>query len=492
MLNQHGGKLSLTIIDPPIINNNISKQEKKIYNTDIKEIKEESSNELLSKILDTINSNSLNIFYPDSNNEFKKKIDSLNLKFYLETEKYLSNKNRSEKCQTSLFIILFKQINIYIEEIERLNLLIIKRKYDPKKIMERTDEIIKKQNEFLIKEKIIKALKESQSNMEIKLLESIKNEDKLKKEIQMLKKENESLKKNNHNNTNNNNEDICMTINIQKRKSNNILNKLTYPRFHSSTFKNLINDGNNPAFSNTEKNTDLYYNNKIENGGNNRKRNNSDNNKNNLNNSFIKYEKNGADKLLFKKYLKKKENILNYSNNNKNNSAITNKPKNILNNSQISKFKILNKRKRNNFIYNNKTGKENRNNTNNNNNIVDINSSNNQTIKKPFIYDTYKIRPTKTEHKINDLSEYKKGFLYEYNSSTISNDNQKYKYRNKELLIAKFSTNCKEKKENYFILEKEKENIKNQNNKEKINHPSFNQISIGYGANIKKKQKIKI
>ena len=133
-INQHGGRLTLTIINPPTINKNISKQEKKIYNTDIKEIKEESSNELLSRILDTINSNSLNIFYADSNNDFKKKIDSLNLKFYLETEKYLSNKNRSEKCQTSLFIILFKQINTYIEEIERLNLIIIKRKYEPKKI----------------------------------------------------------------------------------------------------------------------------------------------------------------------------------------------------------------------------------------------------------------------------------------------------------------------------------------------------------------------
>ena len=185
---QHGGKFTLTILNPSTINNNSSKQEKKIYNTDIKEIKEESSNQLLSKILDTFNINSLNKFYPDSNSDFKKKIDSLNLKFYLETEKYLSNKNSSEKCQASLFIILFKQINtiqfgIYIEEIERLNLLKLKRKYDPKNIIERTDEIIKKQNEFLIKEKIIKALKESKSSMKIRLLESIINEDKLKKEI---------------------------------------------------------------------------------------------------------------------------------------------------------------------------------------------------------------------------------------------------------------------------------------------------------------------
>ena len=481
-INQHGGKLTLTIIDPPATNKNISKQEKKIYSTDIKEIKEESSNELLSKILDTINSNSLNIFYPDSNNEFKKKIDSLNLKFYLETEKYLSNKNRSEKCQTSLFIILFKQINIYIEEIERLNLIIIKRKYEPEKIIERTDEIIKKQNEFLIKEKIIQALKESKSNMEIKLLESIINEDKLKKEIQMLKIENENLKNQNNNNNNNTNNRKNNTIKfgVQKNKSNNISHKLTHQNFHSSTFKNLAYDENNLPISYTNKNLDLYYKNNIENGGNDRKRNNSDNNKNNLNNSFIKYEKIGADKLLFKNYLKKKDNIKKYSNN-KHNSAITHKPINILNNSQTSKFKILNKRKTNNFNF--KNGKENKNNTNNN--FVDTN--NNQT--KVLIYDTYRIRPVKTEYKINDLNDYKKGFLYENNSAGISNDNRKSKDKNKDLLIAKFSNNGKDKKEKYFL---EKENIKNQNNKEKIIQSSFNQITIGYGTNIKKKQKVKI
>ena len=477
---QNGRKLALTIHNS-IKDNNIKSLEKNVTFNETIETKEETSNELLSKILDTINSNSLNIFYPDSNSDFKKKIDSLNLKFYLETEKYLSNKNRSEKCQTSLFIILFKQINIYIEEIERLNLIIIKRKYEPEKIIERTDEIIKKQNEFLIKEKIIQALKESKSNMEIKLLESIINEDKLKKEIQMLKIENENLKNQNYNNNNNNNrKNNTIKLKSQKNKSNNISHKLTHQNFHSSTFKNLTDDENNLPISYTNKNLDLYYKNNIENGGNDRKRNNSDNNKNNLNNSFIKYEKIGADKLLFKNYLKKKDNIKKYSNN-KHNSAITRKPINILNNSQISKFKVLNKRKTNNINF--KNGKENKNNTNNN--FVDTN--NNQT--KVLIYDTYRIRPVKTEYKINDLNDYKKGFLYENNSAGISNDNRKSKDKNKDLLIAKFSNNGKDKKEKYFL---EKENIKNQNNKEKIIQSSFNQITIGYGTNIKKKQKVKI
>ena len=64
---------------------------------------EENSNEVVGKILDTISKNSLSIFY-DSESEFKNKIDSLNLKFYLETEKYLCNQNKKIKTQTSLFI----------------------------------------------------------------------------------------------------------------------------------------------------------------------------------------------------------------------------------------------------------------------------------------------------------------------------------------------------------------------------------------------------
>ena len=101
---------------------------------------EENSNEVVGKILDTISKNSLSIFY-DSESEFKNKIDSLNLKFYLETEKYLCNQNKKVKTQTSLFIILFKQINIYIEEIQRLNMIILTKKYKPENIIKRTDEL---------------------------------------------------------------------------------------------------------------------------------------------------------------------------------------------------------------------------------------------------------------------------------------------------------------------------------------------------------------
>ena len=160
--------------------------------------KQHNSNEIISNLLDNLNKNSLNIFYRDSSSIFKKKIDDLNLRFYLETEKYLSNQNKQEKTQSSLFIILFKQIKVYIEEIERLNLIILQRKYEPRNIIERTDEILKKQKDLETKEQLIKTLKDSKTFTENKLSEILLNEDKLKKENEKLKQQNEIYRKKLH------------------------------------------------------------------------------------------------------------------------------------------------------------------------------------------------------------------------------------------------------------------------------------------------------
>ena len=56
----------------------------------------------ISNLLDNLNKNSLNVFYQNSTSIFKKKIDELNLKFYLETEKYLSNKKTNFKSRYSI------------------------------------------------------------------------------------------------------------------------------------------------------------------------------------------------------------------------------------------------------------------------------------------------------------------------------------------------------------------------------------------------------
>ena len=208
---------------------------------------EENSNEVVGKILDTISKNSLSIFY-DSESEFKNKIDSLNLKFYLETEKYLCNQNKKVKTQTSLFIILFKQINIYIEEIQRLNMIILTKKYKPENIIKRTDELNQKQKEFQIQENIIKALKKSQFNMENKLLEAVINENNLNKKIENLQKEIE-IYKNKIISLKNNSE--THTIKIEKKMSNSFQNRNTKNDFEEINCKENKNKNcNNISIAN--------------------------------------------------------------------------------------------------------------------------------------------------------------------------------------------------------------------------------------------------
>ena len=153
----------------------------------------------LVKTIDEMKQNVLDLYY-DKDSEFKKKIDDLNLKFYLETEKYLNNttksydNNRNQKLQANLFIILFQQINIYIEEIERLNKIISDNKFMEEKIFQRTAELNEKKNNILLKDNLIQSLKKSNTNTEKKLLETLLHEDQLIKDNERLRKENEAYK----------------------------------------------------------------------------------------------------------------------------------------------------------------------------------------------------------------------------------------------------------------------------------------------------------
>lgn len=156
----------------------------------------EKSNEIykITELLDNICQKSLNNYYKYSNSSFAKQIDELNLKFYLETEKYLSEQVKDQMCQSSLFVILFKQISLYIEEIERLNLIISEKKYEGKSIRERMEENLKRQKEFKIKEDLIQTLKESKGRLEKSLSNLMVEDNNLRLENEKLKKENELYK----------------------------------------------------------------------------------------------------------------------------------------------------------------------------------------------------------------------------------------------------------------------------------------------------------
>ena len=151
--------------------------------------KQDERNQMLANLLDNININSLTQFYPKDESVFKKKIDKLNYRFYLETEKFLTNKTESEKCHDQLFMILFKQISLYIQEIERLNIL-LRDKIECEKInKDKVEEINKREKEFNSMQSLINNLRATNKNLENRLNDKIIIEEKLKNELTSLERQ---------------------------------------------------------------------------------------------------------------------------------------------------------------------------------------------------------------------------------------------------------------------------------------------------------------
>lgn len=137
---------------------------------------------------DNLNINNLNSYYNPSENSFKKKIDKLNQKFYLETDKFIFNKAEYEKAKDSLFIVLFKEIGLYIEEIEKLNVK-IKEKEDLEKFNKFKVEENKKDTSEKMSEKDVTYYKSTIRILEKKLSDKTIFEDNLKRENESYKRQ---------------------------------------------------------------------------------------------------------------------------------------------------------------------------------------------------------------------------------------------------------------------------------------------------------------
>ena len=74
----------------------------------------------IDSLINSIKISNLNEYYDIETSIFKKRCDRLNLLFFNESESLPPNKDIPPPYN-KLFIILFKEISIYIEEIERLN-----------------------------------------------------------------------------------------------------------------------------------------------------------------------------------------------------------------------------------------------------------------------------------------------------------------------------------------------------------------------------------
>ena len=249
----------LSIKSPNNKNNKINIE---LLNKDEDENENINPNETLSNIIDAINENNLNAFYEDDNNNFKRNIDQLNLKFYLETEKIIKsskinkcNNNNNEVFNSNkLFLILFKQINLYISEIERLNAIILDSKRDPHSISKKLSVINRQKSDFEVKEQIIKTLKFSISSLEKQLANVLNSENTLRQENKKLQEEKKFyydyyLKHNKENNINNNNKE---NLNNIKDNNNNskilISNRYNNIKLNNSNSHNKINASTNYIF----------------------------------------------------------------------------------------------------------------------------------------------------------------------------------------------------------------------------------------------------
>ena len=221
------------------------------------------SNESLSNIIDIISNNNLNLFYQDDSTNFKRNIDSLNLKFYLETEKMLSaNMNNS----SNLFFILFKQMTLYIKEIERLNIIILGLKKDQESAKKMEYFIQKREMDFENKINMINALRFSKDDLEKKVNSLMASENNLKKETLRLIQENLFYSNNNiiNNFTYIDNKDKDKEnnkiVSINEKKKKMFKEELFINKKYIKTNSNLINNNKKNIINNNLKHNSISNN----------------------------------------------------------------------------------------------------------------------------------------------------------------------------------------------------------------------------------------
>ena len=237
---------SLSIIPSPVIqtenDNNIN-----------------NDSDLLS-ILKEIPLHNLNDYYNIETNIFKKRIEKLNLQFFWIYESILegqnTNNNNTDNSNINndskqnlifpynkLFLILFKEISLYIEEIMRLNKQLDAKNKNEKLYLKKLNDYKIKEKEYLTNKQIIKNLQRNIRNLE-KNNEKIKNEnEKLSKKLFSEKYSHIKGFGGNNNNSNNNKYEFSINNNINNYKYQN------YQKAHTIYnenygFNNLTEQGN--------------------------------------------------------------------------------------------------------------------------------------------------------------------------------------------------------------------------------------------------------
>ena len=112
----------------------------------------------------------------------KKKIEKLNLKFYWIYESFIGEDNNNLIYPyNKLFLILFKEISLYIEEILRLNKQLTLKNKNEKFYLQKINDYKKKEKDFLQNKLIIKNLERNTKTLE-------KHNEKLKNDLEKMSK----------------------------------------------------------------------------------------------------------------------------------------------------------------------------------------------------------------------------------------------------------------------------------------------------------------
>ena len=243
--------------------------------------KENSKNNIsdISTILKEIPLHNLNDYYSIETNVFKKRIEKLNLQFFWIYESILEGQNTNNSSDNNtntnskqnlifpynkLFLILFKEISLYIEEIIRLNKQLNAKNKNEKFYIKKMNEYKNKEKEFFINKQIIKTLQRNLKNSE-------KNIEKLKKENEKLSKKLFNAKYSHFKNNNENKNSVNNNINNKygfRFSINNNVNNYRYNNFQKANtiyneyygFNNLTEQGSPTSSNNNLLSVRTYFN----------------------------------------------------------------------------------------------------------------------------------------------------------------------------------------------------------------------------------------
>ena len=152
----------------------------------------------------------LNDYYDIESSLFLKRIEKLNIKFYWTSECVL-NQQDIKYPYNKLFLILFKQISLYIEEIARLNKQLKQKIKIEKGYQLKLAKMKQKENENTLNKQMLKNLQRDNKLLE-KSNEKIKNEnEKLNKKLMNLLTDNSTNLSNLNKNNNKGKNYICVT-----------------------------------------------------------------------------------------------------------------------------------------------------------------------------------------------------------------------------------------------------------------------------------------